>query len=512
MKQNAKQIADTLNAVAAKQSRNSNSDDSSRIEAINSALHKITVTRTRLIIHKDAFYGFLAMSMELVPRFDVPMGATDGRNIYFNPDYINAVTIEEIEGFIAEECQHIMLLHHTRRGTRDPKLWNVACDQVIFNVLSDEGYFIPEYVNFDKAYAGMSAEEVYTVLAHEKEKAEEGEKADNGETGDSGETGNSSAPSDSPDGDQSDESEETDSDDTDTDSDESEDDNGGDSDSDNTGGESGSNSGGDESDEAKNSDPETRNLDGANTSRGGVIDALNADGSEMSQAEKQREEKETCIKIAQAAQQAKAVGAGSGSASRFIKSMFEPSVPWQDVLKSYFEEIGVNVYDYTFATPDPGTRHLGLYLPDLETKSNAKIAVAVDVSGSISEEELFVFATELQSIIDEYDPERVYVLYFHSYVCKVEEYERGEQLNLEIPETGGTAFQPIFDTIEEMGISTDIKVCVVLTDLHGDSPIEPSGYPVIWCAYNKYGNAGVHPWGIRVDIRPNALSSTLVQR
>ena len=48
-----------------------------------------------------------------------------------------------------------------RRGSRDPLLWNIACDYAINPIVLDAGYKLPKGCLIDNKYRGMSAEAIY---------------------------------------------------------------------------------------------------------------------------------------------------------------------------------------------------------------------------------------------------------------------------------------------------------------------------------------------------------------
>jgi len=69
--------------------------------------------------------------------------ATDGRAVWFNPEWCEAHGVEKTMGVIAHEVLHVVNRHHLRRGERDAELWNVAADLLI-NRLLEEKRFPPK--------------------------------------------------------------------------------------------------------------------------------------------------------------------------------------------------------------------------------------------------------------------------------------------------------------------------------------------------------------------------------
>ena len=93
--------------------------------------------------------------------------ATDGKNIYVDPNYFASLSENDRLFTIAHEIMHIKFMHMYRLKDksgvkRDPELWNIATDAII-NVN------MPEALDY-------SAEEFYQKLLQEKEKKEQEQK------------------------------------------------------------------------------------------------------------------------------------------------------------------------------------------------------------------------------------------------------------------------------------------------------------------------------------------------
>jgi predicted metal-dependent peptidase len=67
-------------------------------------------------------------------------------------------------GWASHEVMHPALQHHTRRGGRNPRGWNMACDYAISPMLVDAGLTLPKDVLLDNRFWGMSAERIYNLL------------------------------------------------------------------------------------------------------------------------------------------------------------------------------------------------------------------------------------------------------------------------------------------------------------------------------------------------------------
>jgi predicted metal-dependent peptidase len=95
--------------------------------------------------------------------------ATDGTHLYFHPDFINTIRLEELEGVIAHEVIHCVCNHISRAQKREPKRWNVATDFVTNDLVLKDGLVLPKGCLIDPQYQGMYAEAIYGVLPVSKQ-------------------------------------------------------------------------------------------------------------------------------------------------------------------------------------------------------------------------------------------------------------------------------------------------------------------------------------------------------
>lgn len=124
---------------------------------------KLTKARIGLITDHP-FYATLMLSMSNVMDESIETSCTDGKSIRTNPKFIEPLTLDQVKGLHAHEIMHVALGHHFRRGDRDPKKWNVACDYAINPILKQSGFELPPDGLLNPAYAGMAAEEIYNLL------------------------------------------------------------------------------------------------------------------------------------------------------------------------------------------------------------------------------------------------------------------------------------------------------------------------------------------------------------
>lgn len=124
---------------------------------------KLIKARTGLLVDSP-FFGSLALRLELVEDTAAGTAWTNGRELGFDPVYIEGLSMNALKGLLAHEVMHLALCHHTRQGSRDHHIWNVACDHAINHLLVDAGFTLPGNVLLDPGYKGLGAEAIYEVL------------------------------------------------------------------------------------------------------------------------------------------------------------------------------------------------------------------------------------------------------------------------------------------------------------------------------------------------------------
>ena len=132
---------------------------------------RMTKARNKLIMDYP-WFGSLAMRLNVSEAeggqyngHPVPTMSTNGQVIVYNPKFVETLTESEVVGVMAHEVLHCALLHPFRRGAREAKKWNVACDYAINQICADSGLSLPKNaIQPNPAYAGMSADQIYSIL------------------------------------------------------------------------------------------------------------------------------------------------------------------------------------------------------------------------------------------------------------------------------------------------------------------------------------------------------------
>jgi len=125
---------------------------------------RLSASRVRLRARLP-FFGALLLFARVIPTADVPLAATDGRDLFVNPDGVEGLRSAELDGLLLHEVLHAALLHVDRRKTREPLRWNVAADIVVNGIVAElSNITLPAGAIRDAALEKLPVEEVYDRL------------------------------------------------------------------------------------------------------------------------------------------------------------------------------------------------------------------------------------------------------------------------------------------------------------------------------------------------------------
>lgn len=427
----------------------------------NAAEQKLTAARTRLILD-NPFLGVLVLRMPLVNATDwCETSGTDAKNIFYNQTYINNLTLSQVQFVLAHEALHCGLSHFARREQRTRRRWDVACDHAVNQLLVNEDLEQPQGTLLNAEYSGLSAEEIYLCIDSETNEQPMDQHYYDAEP---------------------DEPQQIDTSTTDNDSS-------------NVAADTQSEPSGQTAEppgQTQNPPPD-QSPDNQDTSDDLSQHKQSSHPQPLSNAEQDRLDTQWQQRLASAAQQAAQTGKLSESMSRTLERLLQPVLPWRALLARFMSSTARTDYNLT----RPSRRREGdAILPSLHTRQ-IDVAVALDTSGSVKENELNEFLTELDAIKgtmnaritlfacdDNLDRDCPWI------------YEPWDTMQLPAKLGGGglTDFRPVFDYLSGIAVQPDLLI--YFTDARGRFPQDRPGAPVLWLVK---GSASV-PWGQRIQL------------
>jgi len=411
---------------------------------------------------KSPFFATLFLFTNCKYNSDIPTAATDGKEIYLNPEFFLSLSTSEREGVIMHELLHAALLHPVRSGTRNKEIWNIAADIAVNLIIKNEQHLtLPEGAIFPPSnwqelglkhqpeWEKLSVEEIYELLSKIAENPQKqlnwsDKLADlspdailNGNNGNNDDNNQQNSSEDKPHPNPP---------------------------------------------LSKGREPIFPPL--TKGGLGGVNSTLNSDNSDNNQQnssgvdnqispEKLRTYWEKAMQQAVVIARTSSQGKLPTGIERQIAEISEAQLDWRCYLWRYLVQTPTD-----FQGCDRRFIWQGLYLETLIGES-VQVFVAIDTSGSIDNEEMKMFLGEVLGILNAYPHIKCYLYYADANIYGPYDINKHD----EIPKPkggGGTSFIPFFEEVETERNFDKQGVCVYLTDGYGNFPQNPPSLPVLW--------------------------------
>ncbi|MCK4874620.1 MAG: hypothetical protein KAS26_02125 [Sulfurimonas sp.] len=162
---------------------------------------------------------------------------------------------------------------------------------------------------------------------------------------------------------------------------------------------------------------------------------------------------------------------------RFFTLISEGKIDWRDELKVAIDRFHKD--DYALIPPNKKFLHLGIYLPTCISQ-RFKLVVAVDSSGSVDEELLNEFLSELNFLMNTIQNYQIDLLVCDEKIQSHKTYYSGDILEADLKGGGATDFRPVFEFVENE--LEDTKLLIYFSDLDGKFPHVHPSYDVKWIA------------------------------
>lgn len=204
------------------------------------------------------------------------------------------------------------------------------------------------------------------------------------------------------------------------------------------------------------------------------------EAQEMSAKEQEDLAKEVDNAIRQGAILAGKVG---GNVNRCFDELMSSKVDWREALREFVSAVCSGKDDSTWRKPNRRWLQHDIYMPSTISESMGRLCVAVDTSGSIRNEDVNKFLSEVVAMMENVNPELIDLLYWDSEVAGHEVYGQGDSgklLSSTKPKGGGGTSPSCISTYLA---SNHIKpeAVVILTDGYvGGDWGGDWGCPVLW--------------------------------
>lgn len=222
---------------------------------------------------------------------------------------------------------------------------------------------------------------------------------------------------------------------------------------------------------------------------------------ELTEEQVQELEKEIDRALRQGQIAAKRAGTGEGGQFRELMELLEPEVNWREVLRDYIKSI-VHAKDAS-SWRRVNRRYIGsgTYMPTMVGESLERIAIGIDTSASIRDEEVAKFLAEVESIANEVHPQTVDLMYWDTSVASHEKYDGADVANIvsstKVKGGGGTDPTCVPEFLAKENIKPECVVMLTDGEIWNNAWGEWDS-PVLWVITNK---SIVSPVGQTINIK-----------
>ena len=183
-----------------------------------------------------------------------------------------------------------------------------------------------------------------------------------------------------------------------------------------------------------------------------------------------------------------APGSIPGEIEIYLDKLLKPRLPWNRILQKYLTALSKNDYTFRKANRRYFPEH---HLPSLHSERLMDIAIAVDASGSVSDEDFKVFISEVEGILRMMKPEKISLIQFDTQIKSVDTVKNVRDLTkLKFTGRGGT------DITQVMNWAKENKPQLLLLFSDGEFnfyPAHDTGLPTLWVIHNN--DKFTAPWG-----------------
>lgn len=395
------------------------------------------IVRARVDMLKNMpFFGLLACRLQVFAADQwCPTMAVDGKYMYYNHAFVEALEPDELIFVLAHEVEHLVF-DHVGRGKANnfnPKVHNIACDYVVNDDLiqANVGRFPTTIPGLhDIKYRGWASEDVYEDLMKQKDTMDQlawekllkellDELMD--EHLDSSGQGN-----------------------------------------------------GNESCEPTASGP-----------------------GKIADAERDQLKAELKQAIVMAAQQSQDAGNLPAGMQRVVQELIAPKINWRQLLQCHLNSLLPD--DYSYVRPSRKGWNVDAVLPGMTRQQQLEIAIAIDMSGSITDENAREFLSEIKGIMEQYQNYSIEVMCFDTRVYNDQLFlsDNGDDIRTYQPMGGGgTDASCIVEHLKEKG--TAPTKLVVFTDGYVSSWGDENYIDTVWVL--QKGSTVQPPFGVYANM------------
>ena len=138
---------------------------------------------------------------------------------------------------------------------------------------------------------------------------------------------------------------------------------------------------------------------------------------------------------------------------RLINDLVNPQLTWRELLPQQIQSIIKS--DYTFSRPSRKGMDQGIWIAGMDRENTIDIAIAMDTSGSMTDDMTRDILSEIKGCMDQYSDFKIHLFCFDTQVHNPQvftEYNMDEFMEYDVQGGGGTDFDCCWDYMKEQGL------------------------------------------------------------
>jgi predicted metal-dependent peptidase len=190
-------------------------------------------------------------------------------------------------------------------------------------------------------------------------------------------------------------------------------------------------------------------------------------------------------KIKEAVEATKSRGKLPAGLEEYLDDVIAPKIGWKTLLYRFITTVKGD--EVNWSKRNNTMRQAG-YFPTYESEQLEDIVFAIDTSGSLSQEQLTQFMSEVAEVLTSCEVKNLHVIQCDADVQSHDIVQTGDLKllrSMKVKGRGGTDFDPVFKYVEANGIKP--AVLIYLTDGAGFCSVNPPPFPVLWIVDNDGG-------------------------
>jgi len=152
---------------------------------------------------------------------------------------------------------------------------------------------------------------------------------------------------------------------------------------------------------------------------------------------------------------------------RMINELTEPQMNWREIIQQRIQS--TVKYDYSWSRPNRKHQHTGVILPGSNYDQSIDLCIAIDMSGSISNQQASLFLSEIKGITEEFRNYTIKVWCFDTKIYNEQDFDMYSEKDIteyQVKGGGGTSFMANWKYMEKHDIVP--KKFIMFTDGYCD--------------------------------------------